>query len=106
MESNLSSGVRMHSEATMIKRAQSGQRETQRGGEASAQAPGSEGSRMRFRPAEGGLLFSCARGSPPGDKPPSLQCPAKRHIPGGSELDASQLQMYRKNTEAVFIVLG
>ena len=39
-------------------------------------------------------------GSPPGDKPPSLQCPAKRHIPDGSELDASQLQKYWKNTEA------
>ena len=73
MESTLSSGVKVHSEATVIKRAQAGQRETQnkgRGGQ--SEGPGSEGGRMRSRPAEGGLLLSCARGSPPGDKLPSL----------------------------------
>lgn len=69
----MSSGVKVHSEATVIKRAQSGQRETQnkrRGGQ--SKGPGSEGGRMRFRPAEGGLLLSFAHGSPPGDKLPSL----------------------------------
>lgn len=82
MESNLSSRCGVHSEATVIKRAQSGQRETQserRGGQSAG--PGERGRGTRLRPADGGLLFSCSGWLSTRKQAPIPAVPSKKTYP-------------------------